>query len=518
MSKRYQPALICCALVTLNVVVYFDVTEHPFVSIDDITCVIENPAVEYGLGWRQTVTAFRSLVCANWIPMTWLSHAFDVEFFGMEAPGAHHATSLFLHALNTCLAFLVLLAFFGRDAIWRCATVAALFAVHPTHVETVAWITERKGVLSTTFWWLALAAYAWHTKRPSSARLAVVATALAASLLSKGMAVSLPIVLLLLDHWPLRRLERGDTWRQLIVEKIPLLALVLAGMVATFVAQNAGGAVESLDEIPLKARFANAAYSYVRYLVMLIWPVNLAVFYPYPSLEALAWGGRAVAVATALFAVTAGAIAAAATRPWWTLGWLWYLVTLVPVIGIVKVGEHAISDRYVYIPYTGLFIALVWTLSDAWRGRAVGKTVLTGLALVSIITSSALARAQVEHWESSFALWKRAVTVTRNSAVAYHQLGNILLAAGRPEDALPFVRRSVELEPDSAKGRQNLGAVLLQLGDVRAAAAEFEAALEIDPEFPVAVHSLALVAYHDGRHDLAVRRFWSRPSSTTARR
>jgi tetratricopeptide (TPR) repeat protein len=482
--------------------------------------VVNNPAVNQGLNREGVALAFTRVHSSNWIPLTWLSHALDTTLFGLDA-GAHHLVNLLLHGLNIWLVFAVLRALTGPEMAWRAALVAGIFALHPAHVETVAWVSERKGTLSSVFWWLALWAYAAHARRPSGRMLMLAGIAMALGLLAKASLVVLPLLLLLLDFWPLRRLRAARalggeaapetvaprSFASLLAEKLPLFALALAAAIATFAAQRRGGAMVSVEELPLAERIPNAALSTAHYLVDFFWPADLAVLYPRLPPEALAWLGPAGAAAALLLGLSAVCLGLARRAPYLLVGWLWFLLTLAPVIGIVQVGSQARADRYTYLSYVGLSLALVWGAAELWprvRGRRVQ---LAALGMLVLLACAAATRAQLVHWSDSIALWRHTSRVTRDNVVAYAQLAHSLLLAGRVDEALPEARRAAELGPDSVLAHHNLAVVFQRQGRLAAAGAEYKRALEADPDFAPSQLSRALLLHRERRFEEAVALF-----------
>ncbi len=344
---------------------YLQITRNEFILFDDDQYVTENIHVLHGLTFESVRWALTTGHAANWHPVTWLSHMADIEVFGLN-PAGHHLTSLLLHIFNSVLVCLVLERLTG--VFWPGACVAALFALHPLHVESVAWVAERKDLLSAFFWFLTMGAYGFYVECPTRGRYAAVVAFFVFGLLSKPMVVTLPVVLLLLDYWPLGRLcgeagRRPSKALALLLEKWPLLLLAVLSGVVTFCAQQSAGAVSSLEKTPLSARIANASVSYIEYIRKTFWPSHLAVLYPYPRMGIPAW--QVLAAASAILGVTLYVIAKAERRPYLAVGWLWYLVTLVPVIGLVQVGSQARADRYTYIPLIGVFIMMAWGAADA---------------------------------------------------------------------------------------------------------------------------------------------------------
>ncbi|HSG00636.1 MAG TPA: hypothetical protein VLA20_05875, partial [Vicinamibacterales bacterium] len=379
------------ALVVVNLWVYAAVRQHGFVAFDDPQYVSANRQVSTGLTLENIVWALQSGEHGNWHPLTWMSHMMDVELFGLEA-GGHHLTSVAIHILNTLLLLALLLLLTG--ARWRSALVAALFAVHPMHVESVAWIAERKDVLSALFWTGTLLAYVAYVREPGRRRYAAVVALFAAGLMSKPMVVTLPCVLLLLDMWPLGRIApsgRLSAWWPLVREKLPLFAMTAAASFVTFSVQRASGAVRTLEALSPLERLQTAAVGYQTYIARLFWPHDMAVLYPFPESISTA---RTATATVGLLALTWLAVRERRTRPWFLVGWFWFLGTLVPVSGLVQVGSQPFADRFTYIPYTGLFVVLVWGVAELARRPATraSAAVTAALVLGALATS---ARAQV---------------------------------------------------------------------------------------------------------------------------
>jgi protein O-mannosyl-transferase len=491
-------ALVAVALALAVAAAYLPALRGGFVAWDDDLYVVGNPHV-HALSWDTVRWAFTTVHSGNWIPLTWLSHALDAQLFGL-APRGHHATALLLHVVNTLLVFFVLRALTG--ALWRSAAVAALFGLHPLHVESVAWVAERKDVLSACFWLLAVGAYARYVRRPSAVRYAITAAAYAAALLAKPMAVTLPLVLLLLDYWPLRRLSR-----RAVLEKVPLVAVALAAAVAAFVAQQAQGGTRSLAQIAAADRLGNAAYAYMRYLALTVWPVHLSPWYSHPALEGPPLGAATVAGATALLTLaTALAVAAARRRPHLIVGWLWYLATLLPVIGIVQVGGQGMADRYTYLPLLGIFMALAWEVAS-WRWwDAAGARRAGAVAIVAtLVVLAVLTTGQARVWHDSLTLWTTTLARNPRAAIAYYALGGIHATEGRVTAAIAAYRRALKLRPDYANAHRELASLLVRAGRPGAASAHYRKALAAGSD-PAANHNdLANVLATQGRVDAARR-------------
>lgn len=482
------------AIVVVLGVLYAPVRDFGFLNFDDDEYVTDNPVVRRGLTWSGARWAFTQAHAANWHPLAWLSHMLDVTLWGL-APAGHHLTSVALHAAT---AVMLLFALRRLTAAWqRSAAVALLFAVHPLRVESVAWIAERKDVLCGLWSIAAVWAYAGYVHRPTAARYAAVAAATALALLSKPMAVTLPFVFLLLDHWPLDRLRSAPVVR----EKLGLFGLVAGTAAVTFVVQRSAGAMASLDHLPLAYRLANVVVAYATYVTKLVWPSPLAVFYPYRPLPPAEIAGAALL----LLAITAVALRLVRVAPYLLVGWLWFLGTLVPVIGFVKVGDQAMADRFTYTPHIGLLIATVWGTADLlarWPAarpwRAVGGAALVGLAAIA---AAGVTAAYIPVWRDSESLFVHAASVTDDNHVAETNLGARLLERGRRDDAVAHFRRAIAISSGFLKAHVGLGAALAEGGDYDGAVREYEAALQIDPNSALARFDLGTARLRQGRLD-----------------
>lgn len=508
------PALwISLALVVATAVAYSAVAGHGFTNFDDPGYVTDNPEVKRGLGAGTIAWAFTTGHMYNWHPLTWISHLADVSLYGVN-PGAHHVTSLLFHLVNTVLLFGLLRRLTG--ATGRSAAVAGLFALHPLHVESVAWVSERKDVLSTFFLLLTIGAYAGYARDPRPARYAAVCALLALGLMSKPMLVTLPFALLLLDYWPLGRVAGGPPpavrgarvsarpWARLALEKLPLLALVVVSSVVTYLAQQRGGSVGGWETFPLSLTAGNAAISYFAYLGKMVWPAGLAAFYPYPrSLDV----SLVIAAVVGLVALTAAAFAVATRRPYVPVGWLWYLGTLVPVIGLVQVGTQAMADRYTYVPLIGVFVVLAWGLTDVlarWSGR---DRVLAAGAIALLIACAFLTFRQVAHWKSSESLWRRALRVTRGNHVAHTNLGSVLEKDGRGDEAAAHFAEAVRLQPRFSLALYGLAMAQVRQGRSDDAIQNFRAALRSDPGYAEAHSSLGAALATQGKTAEGIEHF-----------
>jgi tetratricopeptide (TPR) repeat protein len=487
--------------------VYFQVHAHDFVNFDDPIYVVDNPNLKAGLSLDTVTRAFTEIYELNWIPLTWVSLLVDHALFGFE-PSGYHLVNVALHALAAAILYLALARM--TRAPWRSAFVAAVFALHPLHVESVAWVSERKDVLSGAFFSLTLLAYARYAEAPSSRRMGAVAAFLGLGLLAKPVLVTAPFVLLLLDYWPLGRIRHiGDSalpdargLRAALAEKWPLFALSAAGSIATWAIQRKAGATEFGDTLAFGVRAANAIHSYGMYLVDTAWPFGLAMFYPHPEggIPAVQ-SGLAVVLLTA---ITAVAIAMAARRPYVIVGWLWYLGTLVPMIGLVQVGQQARADRYMYLPLIGIAIAVAWGAHDAVRGRP-GRRALGAAAAAAVLLLGVRSWEQVAVWRDSRTLFEHALAVTERNFKAHVGLGDTLQRAGLYAEAVNQYSAAIELYPRWVKAHLGRAGCLFRMGDLAAAAESYERALEIDPNQPAVRGDLGVVLVKIGRVDEGLR-------------
>jgi tetratricopeptide (TPR) repeat protein len=488
---RARDALLALFLASAVVLAYAGTRTHGFVNFDDPEYVVENPRVAAGLTLAGARWAFTAVHSANWHPLTWLSHMLDCHLFGLD-PGWHHVTNVALHALATVCLFAALRAM--TDSPWRSAFVAALFALHPRNVESVAWISERKDVLSAVFWNATLWAYAGYARRATRGRYLAVAALLVCGLLAKPMVVTLPAVLLLLDVWPLGRVRPANgqggaralvrAARPLVVEKLPLFALALVSAIVTFEAQRRSGAVATLEALPADVRLQNAAVAYVKYLWSLLWPADLAAFYPYrmplPPAEV-------AASLLVLAAISALVVRLGVTRPYLLVGWLWYLGTLLPVIGIVRAGEQAMADRFTYLPAIGVFVAAVWGLADAVAHRPGARRALAAAACALLVAHAAATHAQAMRWRDSVTLFEHALRVTERNYLAHTNLAAALLERGDVSAAVEHAAAAAAVRPDDPKVLVTQGAALARAGQWEAAHAAYGRALDADPASALAL-------------------------------
>jgi protein O-mannosyl-transferase len=533
---RRSKLWICLALVAVTLSVYWPLTRAEFITYDDVDYVVQNNHIGQGLSWQGFLWAFHSGTCGNWHPLTWLSHMLDVQLFGVQ-PGPHHLVNLLFHIANTLLLFLLFQKLTG--ALWRSAFVAALFAVHPLHVESVAWVAERKDVLSTFFGLLSIGAYAGYAGKaqgqrpgsevqgsksvirgpwsavggfsslrqlPASCFYTLSVALFALSLMSKPMLVTLPFLLLLLDYWPLGRFQlnaQNATLKALfplLREKLPYLALATASSAITVATQNQGHALLSVEAIPIGPRIANALVSYVRYIGKALWPSHLALPYPYPG----GWPVVTLLLAAAVLAIASFvALRLARRRPYLAVGWFWFVGTLVPVIGLVQVGSQAMADRYTYLPLIGLFLLSAWLVPDwlrNWRYREVTLATVGAAVLLVFVWR---ARVQAGYWKDSVTLFRHSLAVTSDNAMAHASLGTALLNQERLADALAEFSRALTLKPTFAKPLGDMAQVLCSEGRLDEAATLFRKILEARPNDSEACLKLSSVLASQGRLDEA---------------
>ncbi len=486
-------------LVAATAAVYQDVRTHDFVDLDDLPYVVENRDLRVASPLEAVRVAFASTSQVNWTPLTVLSLQVDRALYGDRAPG-YLLGNVALHAASAVLLFLALRRLTGDDG--PSAFVAGVFALHPLHVESVAWAAQRKDTLSALFWMLGLLAYVGYARRPGALRYAAVFLALCAGLLAKPVVVTLPFVLLLLDHWPLRRLETASERRRALLEKLPLLVPVLIVSTATWLLQSQADAVVDV-RLELGARLANAVDSYAAYLGQTLWPVRLAVFYPHPGQGLPA--ARIAGAAGLLAAITAAALALARARPYLLVGWLWYLGTLVPVIGLVQVGSQARADRYTYLPMIGLAIAVAWgarDLASRWRGAGA---LLAGAGGLTLLALGATAAVQVTHWRDAISLHAHAVAVTRDNVPELLRLAHSLREAGRAEEALPHLERAVALAPSRLQDCVDLGDLQARLARLEPAVETYRSCLRRAPDRPLVHANLGLALLRLEEHRMAKR-------------
>jgi tetratricopeptide (TPR) repeat protein len=527
-SGNARVVVLGALLVAVTAGVYARVAHFEFVQMDDTQYVTRNAYVRQGLTAVGATYALTQALGGTWQPLALFSHMLDCELYGLD-PVGHHVTNVALHIVDALLLFGVLR--YMTAAVWESGFVAALFALHPLHVESVAWVSERKDVLSALFGLLSLWAYAAYARRPSAGRYVLTAALLALGLTAKPMLVTWPFVFLLLDYWPLGRMGAGspapparrgvprrtstpgdisrESLASLVLEKVPFLTLAAVASLATFLTQSAGRAVR--ETIPLELRAANAVVSYVRYLGKTVWPADLAALYPHPYLA----GGRpwdAWHIAGAgLVLLAVSALVVRSGRRYALVGWLWYLGTLVPVIGIVQVGYQAMADRYTYLPLIGIFVIVAWGSADlarAWGTRAPLLRPALALGAAAMLTAATVPTwFQLSHWRDSVALMRRIVEVTPDSPVGYYYLGTVHLENGNREEAARLYRRSLEIGPDYPRAHYNLANIVRDRGDVEQAIHHYRQALRTEPDFASAHVNLGVLLKAKGDLEGATRHF-----------
>ena len=512
---------ICLFLALVILMAYWQVRNNEFINLDDDVYVTDNPYVSKGLTSKGIVWAFTSIHIGHWHPMTWLSHMLDYDLYGLN-PGGHHMTNLLFHIANSLLLFLLLHRM--TEAPWRSGFVAALFAIHPLHVESVAWVAERKDVLCAFFFMLAIWTYIRYVERPKFNRYVLIVFCFLLALMSKPMAVTLPFVLLLLDYWPLGRLrlEKGDNGQnispsksmflvsrrapffRLLLEKIPLFFLAAALSLFTILAHRGSGAVSSLDKLPLGTRIGNALVSYVNYIAKMIWPDRLAVLYPHPIILPF-WQVAGAALLLVMSSVLLTLIGR--KRPYYIVGWLWYLGTLLPVIGLVQAGIQAMADRFTYLPMIGLFIIVVFGISGSLKGWRYGRASLitSGALLIVVLMISTISQVQI--WRNSMTLFSHTLNVTVNNSLIHNNLGVTLTRQGKDQEALVQYTRALEINPRYADAHYNLATLLVRQRKDQEAMAHFVETLRIRPDKVEAHNDLGVMLARQGKIQEAIVHF-----------
>ena len=555
MNRLPLISLICILLALSTFLVYFQVLNHEFVDFDDNIYVIDNKHIKAGFNPKSITWAFTTSYASNWHPLTWLSHMLDYRLFGLN-PRGHHLTNLIFHMVNSILLFILFMRM--TNALWHSAFIAALFALHPLHVESVAWVAERKDLLCAFFWVLTLLFYINYSKAPSLKRYIIVFLLYLLGLMSKPMILTLPFLLLLLDYWPLGKFRRvGSTGNSshtlsifkiqgysqipflpILLEKIPFIFLSIFSSIVTYFAQKQGGAVSPFDLLPLKVRIYNALVSYISYIGKIFWPQKLAAFYPLP-VHLPTWK---VLVAGLLLSLISLLVVLLLRRlPYLAVGWFWYMGTLLPVIGLVQVGNQAMADRYTYIPIIGLFIVITWSISDLSQKLLNRKVLLGLLAAVLFPVLMALTWFQVSVWKNSMTLFKHMAHVTENNYLAYDAIGLVLYGKGetdkamanyikalrvkpgyvnsmnnlanvfvkrkRFDEAITYYSRALEIKPDFSEAHINLGIALAEMGKLKEAIPHYHEAIRIQPDNAVAYFNLALDLRKLGQHEKAILYF-----------
>jgi tetratricopeptide (TPR) repeat protein len=493
-----KPWMIALGLALLTLALYSRALTCDFISYDDPEYVTANPHIQHGIG-HTLAWCFTTGYAANYFPLTWISHAIDWQIYGRR-PWGHHLTAILLHAANASLCFIALHQLTQRP--WRSAFIAAVFALHPLRVESVAWIAERKDVLSAFFFLLTLIAYARYVRHSSPLRYLLVLGLFLLGLLAKPMVITLPLILLLLDYWPLNRIRDRRSAFRCTIEKTPLFFLGLAAAAVTIYVQHQGGAVATFGRVSIVMRINNALLSYVRYLGKTFLPIRLGVFYPMPT----TWPLVLIAFAALLLLViTTLAIRWYRLRPWLLVGWLWYLIMLLPVIGLIQVGDQALADRYTYLPHIGVFIILTWAVAELMPSLPIAFKTSTASAALFIL--AALTWRQIGYWHNSETLFRHTANVTRDNWLAYNHLATALASQRRFPQALAAAHRAAEINPDTSITHFNLANILRQMNDLPAAQRAYQQALQRHAHFPAAHNNLATTLAMQGDLTDAEREF-----------
>jgi Flp pilus assembly protein TadD len=512
---------ICLFLVAVTLAVFWPVKNYDFIHYDDDLYILNNPWVQEGLTIESTKWAFTSTHTGNWYPLTWLSVMLDYELYGLN-PGGYHWSNLLFHIANTLLLFLLFTRMTG--AVWKSAFVATLFALHPLHVESVAWISERKDVLSIFFWILTMGFYVNYVKKPGIITYLPVLFAFCFGLMAKSMLVTLPFVLLLMDFWPLERFPRSQSTdsmvtgnhlqmqstvhdtsiRRLIYEKIPLLAFTIPVIIVTIIAQRQVGAMQTIESLSFDMRVANALVSYIWYISKMLIPSNLSVFYPHPGFLPM-W--KVILSGLFLVLISVAVLRWGRRYPYLPAGWLWYLGTLVPVIGLVHVGSQAMADRYSYIPLTGLFIMAAWGTADILKKNRYRQAILGSLALATIIGLITFTSQQLRYWQNGITLFRHNIATTAPHYTNHYNLGVHLMEKGNYEEAILEFRKALHLRPDIPTIHNNLGVCLYRKGEIPQALNEYNAALRLKPDHVNAHMNLAMLFYQQGNVESSMVHF-----------
>jgi tetratricopeptide (TPR) repeat protein len=491
-SPEKLSRVLCLLLIVATLVVYNRVNENSFVNFDDDRYITENSHVRAGLSWSTVTWACSSFEQANWHPLTWISHALDCQLFRLN-PAGHHYVNLLLHAVNAVLLFLVFQGVTGST--WASVIAAALFALHPVNVESVAWASERKNVLSMFFFLLALGTYTWYARKTTWKRYFVVAVLFSLGLMAKPQVITLPFVLLLWDYWPLQRIGAmretlqkfaSRRFSSLLLEKLPLFALSAASAVITMKAQSAGGAVRSDLEYPFRLRLGNALLAYAGYLGKAVWPAHLAAMYPHPGDSLQAWQALAAAL---LLAIICAGVWVARQRRYLLVGWLWFLGTLVPMLGLVQVGGQAMADRYAYLPFIGLFVMVCWGAADFPQRKRLPAHWPAAAVIVVLAAFSLLTYRQIGCWHDSITLWSHALRVTSRNFVAEDSLGGALANEGQYEQAIPHFRSAVAIYPLDPLGHLNICAYEQQHENFAQAIEHCRMVLQFTPDIGLQVNA-----------------------------
>jgi tetratricopeptide (TPR) repeat protein len=522
MNDRSAKVVVCVFLIVTTFSVYSQVLDHEFINFDDDKYVTENSIVQVGLTNENIIRIFTEPIFGMWIPITTLSYIIDYEVYGLNAKG-YLLTNLLFHIANSLLLFLVLFRITG--AIWKSAFVAAMFAFHPLNVESVAWISERKNVLSTLFWLLTMWTYINYAESPNVKRYGIVVLFFTLGLMSKAMLVTLPFVLLLLDYWPLKRLKlrqekcseevlenntaKSSEIFRLVQEKIPLFLITMVSSILTVVSQHRTFGVQFSESISMETRLNNAMVSYLEYLRKMIWPENLSMFYPHPGNTLSTWQG--ILCGMAFVSITIFSIRLIRKVPYFAVGWFWYVGTLIPVIGVVQVGGQAMADRYAYIPLIGVFILLSWgvpELISKWRFKGNVLSISAAIIIPILLVTT---WGQVNHWKDSITLFKHTIEVTDkkypNLAIIHNNLGIALFAGGKNEEAISHYMKAINLKSNHTLAHYNLGIALFADGKAEKAISHYNMAIKLNPDFTNAHYNLGIVLVQKGEMKKAVHHF-----------
>ncbi len=505
----------CILLVLITLGIYYQTSNHHFINYDDPSYIIDNLHVNTGLNANNIAWAFTSVHSSNWHPVTWLSHMLDVQLFGL-APKGHHLVNVMFHLINTLLLYFLL--FGTTKSHWKSSFVAALFALHPLHVESVAWVSERKDVLSAFFFFITLILYVWYVRRPVFRRYLLALFAFALGLMSKPMLVTLPFILLLMDYWPLQRITQYEgivdakgnsitekeqsTLRQLILEKFPFLALSTLSCIITFYAQSRGGAVAKIKSVPISFRFLNSLVAYANYIFKTILPLKLSVIYPLPDTITVLHG-----LATGLLLTVISTISIRMWRrhPYFIVGWLWYIGMLVPVIGLVQVGRQSMADRYTYLPLTGLFIIVAWGVPSILKNWRYRNTLLSIMSVLFLFTYSLLTWFQLGYWKNSVTLFRHATQAISKNYVAYNLLGSTYTQSDMLDEAISNYLEALRISPDDEEAISGIGIALAKKGDLERATSYFRKAAYLEPDSAECHSNLGFALSQQGQFEDGIR-------------
>ena len=502
LHQNKQKLIIFIILTVLTLSVYWQVHRYDFINYDDPVYITENHQVQSGITTDGFRWAFTTKYFGLWNPLVWLSFMVDHQLYGLKA-GGYHVTNLILHLLSTLLLFWLFHRMTG--AVWRSAFVAAFFALHPLHVESVAWVSERKDVLSAFFWMLTLCFYVYYTEKPAIKRYLLIVFSFVLALLSKPMVITLPVIMILLDYWPLRRFEsrKGNLFLWQVKEKLPLIVLSVTAVLITYYTPSTH---KSYELLPLETRLANAPVAFVIYLVKTFWPHNMTIFYPFPS-QIPVWK----ITVSLLFIILSSLIIILKTRrlPYLFVGWFWFIIAIAPAIGIIQIGDFAMTDRYHYLPSIGISIMLAWGIPSFIRNKPAEKKILLPLAVLVLMILAVLTWKQCDYWKSSVELWKHAVNVTKNNFLAYNNLAIALFAEGKNEQAIYYYNKAITIKPFEVVPYQNKAIVYAKTGQYNLAIDSYSEALRIKSDNSDAYYSRGALYHQLGRYQEAVEDFSS---------